>query len=277
MRRRHPIRDEAFEAILHGQTVEQPDDLAPVGGLVADLRAAYQVGVFQPSAELTAFMAAPLAPGQVATDALPVGRPAPKRRKARMLSGLSGFLATLTGKVVLGTAVAAASVGALHAGDAIDVPGLPEAGRDRAAEHEDAVETHNGNDELPDEAVEGKQTAEENHAAATAYTDAVREWTECVSENAQAQGDETTRVTGGFDPRDGCGDHPNPHDFRDTDVPSQADEEGKEHGGGPPESTPGHEGTPGPEGTAGEDDVPDAEEDEDEDEDPGSSAGHGRP
>jgi hypothetical protein len=43
-----------------------------------------------------------------------------------MLEALSAFVATLTGKVVLGTAAVAASVGGAHVGGVIDVPGLPD-------------------------------------------------------------------------------------------------------------------------------------------------------
>ncbi len=63
-------------------------------------------------------------------------------RRRRMLTTLSGVLATLTGKVVLGTAVAAASVGAAHSAGVVDIPGLP----DTAVEAPDV--------ELPDEAGE---------------------------------------------------------------------------------------------------------------------------
>jgi hypothetical protein len=57
----------------------------------------------------------------VATAELPV-----HSRRRSMLTALSSALATLTGKVVLGTAVAAASVGAAHSAGVIDVPGLPD-------------------------------------------------------------------------------------------------------------------------------------------------------
>lgn len=50
----------------------------------------------------------------------------PTSRRQRMLTALGTFLATLTGKVVLGTAAAAASVGAAHAVGVVDVPGLPD-------------------------------------------------------------------------------------------------------------------------------------------------------
>lgn len=50
----------------------------------------------------------------------------PKSRRHRMLATLSTVLTTLTGKVVLGTAIAAAGVGAAHSAGVIDVPGLPD-------------------------------------------------------------------------------------------------------------------------------------------------------
>jgi hypothetical protein len=43
-----------------------------------------------------------------------------------MLTVLSTALTTLTGKVVLGTAIAAAGVGAAHSAGVVDVPGLPD-------------------------------------------------------------------------------------------------------------------------------------------------------
>ena len=43
-----------------------------------------------------------------------------------MFAGISAFVATTTGKVVLGTAMAAASVGGAHAADIVDLPLLPE-------------------------------------------------------------------------------------------------------------------------------------------------------
>lgn len=44
-----------------------------------------------------------------------------------MISGISAFVATTTGKILLGTAVAAASIGGGQAARLIDVPGLPDA------------------------------------------------------------------------------------------------------------------------------------------------------
>ena len=43
-----------------------------------------------------------------------------------MLEALSAFVATLAGKVVLGTAAVAVSVGGAHAAGVVDVPGLPD-------------------------------------------------------------------------------------------------------------------------------------------------------
>lgn len=132
-----------------------------------------------------------------------------------MLSGLSTFVATLTGKVVLGTAVAAASVGGLHAADVVDVPGLPD-------NDTPAVEQA-GNGDVGTEAHDGEEAAEiaqAKHEAAEKFAAAIDEWTDCVSANAEAQGDETTRVEGPFDPREGdpattdddCGEVPDPRD-----------------------------------------------------------------
>lgn len=142
-----------------------------------------------------------------------------------MLSSVSAFVATLTGKVVLGTAVAAASVGGLHAAGAVDVPGLPDQ-VEHAAEQE--VE-HANNGDLPEDAVAGQKTGEAKREAAAAYTEAVREWADCLSQNAAAQGDESTRTSDGLDPRDDCGDHPDPADFGLTSVPDQATDEGQSH------------------------------------------------
>ena len=46
--------------------------------------------------------------------------------RPKMLTGIGAFVATTTGKIVLGTTVAAASVGGMHAAEIVDVPLLPE-------------------------------------------------------------------------------------------------------------------------------------------------------
>jgi hypothetical protein len=42
-----------------------------------------------------------------------------------VLSAVATFVSSITGKVVLGTAVAAASVGTAHAAHVVDLPGAP--------------------------------------------------------------------------------------------------------------------------------------------------------
>jgi len=63
-------------------------------------------------------------------DLTPVSQPAATSPtnswRPKMLTGLGAFIATTTGKIVLGTAVAAASVGGMHAAEIVDVPILPD-------------------------------------------------------------------------------------------------------------------------------------------------------
>lgn len=197
-----------------------------------------------------------------------------------MLSGLSGFLATVTGKVVLTGAVAAASVGGLHAGDVVDVPGLPDndppaVEQAENGNNENDVDDQNG--DLPDEADKGQQTAEEKQAAAEAYTTAVQDWADCVSENAAGQGDETTSTTGEFDPRSECDDRPTPQDFGLTEVPDQADQDGVENGEEGRENAPDDPATQGeandPTGNSERgDDAPGSTDNDDDNDDDGSEA-----
>jgi prephenate dehydrogenase len=60
-----------------------------------------------------------------------------------MLSALSAFVTSLTGKVVLGTAVVATSVGGLHAGHVVDVPGLPDQATERQVATSQEVDAEN--------------------------------------------------------------------------------------------------------------------------------------
>lgn len=252
MRKRRANRDEAIEAVLRGEQPTGDDELGSVAEFVGDLRATYESGpdpVRSPA--LTAFMEAPALEAQAVMQ--PTWRQRLEGRRIRMLSGLSGFLATVTGKVVLTGAVAAASVGGLHAGDVVDVPGLPDNDPPAAEQAENGSNENDvdgQNDDRPDDAVEGQQTAEEKQAAAEAYTTAVQDWTDCVSENAAAQGDETTSTTGEFDPRSECDDRPTPEDFGLTEVPDQADQEGVENG------EDGRENAPDDPATQGEADDP---------------------
>ena len=63
-------------------------------------------------------------------DLVPIPQPAVSSptttRRPKMLTGIGAFIATTTGKIVLGTTVAAASVGGMHAAEIVDVPLLPE-------------------------------------------------------------------------------------------------------------------------------------------------------
>lgn len=85
-----------------------------------------------PTAALSEFLAAdpvvtpiPLSPSPAVVDDLPVADESNKRRTP-VLQTIAAFVGTIAGKVVIGTTVAAASVGAAHAGGVVDVPGLPE-------------------------------------------------------------------------------------------------------------------------------------------------------
>lgn len=252
MRKRRTNRNEAVEAVLRGDSPSGDHDLGDVAAFVGELRSTYQEGpdpVRNP--DLQAFMEAPGLEAQAVMQ--PTWRQRLERRRIRMLSGLSGFLATVTGKVVLTGAVAAASVGGLHAGDVVDVPGLPD--NDPPA----VEQAQNGNDENGVDAQNNNgpstEGEEPDHAvalrtAAHEFAAAIDEYTDCVSDNAKEQGDENTRTTGEFDPRDGC-DRPDPDEFFPTDGgvdPASQNSEGAENS---------ENGENGAEGTPGEDNVPD--------------------
>lgn len=121
-----------------------------------------------------------------------------------MLSALSAFVATVTGKVVLGSVVAAASVGTLHAADVVDLPVLPD------NEPAVVVAADDEDDEAGEESREDR--ASEAPQAVQVYLDALEDYIDCVSGNAAARGDsqrdDETRSTGAFDPREGCGERP---------------------------------------------------------------------
>jgi hypothetical protein len=228
------LQNDPIDAVLSGAPLDE--DLFDVAAIIHDMRSTYlPVEPLRRRPALAAFIEAPLDaagdPRAMAESSAirSAARTAPHtshaerigRKRHEMLSAVSSFVATLTGKVVLATAVTAASVGALHATDAVDVPILPD--NDGPAAHE---QVENGNGDGPggpaDAGAQGQQTAAEKQAAAQAYADAVQEWTDCVAESAAAQGVEETRTTGAFDPRDACGEHPMPDDFGLTELPSQA-------------------------------------------------------
>lgn len=145
--------------------------------------------------------------------------------------------------VKVGLALALATAGGVAAVAAIGSDDLPTQASDQARSATDAAGTQGVQGD------EGQATGEAQHEAAEAYAAAVREWTDCVADAAAAQGDESTREEGAFDPRTGCGERPEPGDFGLTDPPAQA-EQGQPEGAGAagqearPESTPTPAQTP---------------------------------
>lgn len=113
-----------LDASLRGESEDPAIDV-----LVHDLRAAYLPQGTRPRSEALAAFAGPangVALGTVGARppaaAVP-DRPVPVGR--RIAVGAAAFAATITGKVVLGGAVAAATLGGLHASETVDVPLLP--------------------------------------------------------------------------------------------------------------------------------------------------------
>lgn len=217
-------RPDPVDAVLGGDN--EGEDLLDVAVLVHDLQAAYRrPQPLELGAELVAFTGTHLLTDH---DVAPsdqgvlVGEPDGEthgRKRHPMLTGLSGFVGTLTGKFVLGTAVTAASVGGLHAADVVDVPVLPDTAA--SADRPEQSDGSQGTD-VPDAAVEGQATAEGNRAAADAYSEAVQAWTDCVATAAAANGDNPPEAGDGFDPSADCGDQPNPTDYGLADLPEQA-------------------------------------------------------
>jgi hypothetical protein len=241
-----------IDAVLDDVAVD--DDLLDVAAVVHDIRAAYlPAAPLRRSDALAAFTDARLDAGDDLA-ARPSGRPDPtvagvaggtrrteRRRRTRttMLTTVSGFVGTLTGKVVLGTAVAAAGVGGLHAADVAEVPILP--AHDSPAA-DDAGAAGQGQSSSPAAGgIAGQMTAAEKQAAADAHAGAVRAWTDCVAGAAAARGDADTRTHGAFDPRATCGDMPTPAQFGLTDLPDQAADSARTPG-----RTPGATATDGP-------------------------------
>jgi hypothetical protein len=226
-----------IDAVLGGDPVG--DDLLDVAAIVHDIRSTYlPVEPLRRSEALAAFTQAHLdADGTRAAtagattsvaSAVSVGHARRTelagRNRNQMLSTISGFVGTLIGKAVVGTALAAASVGGLHAADVVDLSVLPDDGGPAVeGPSSSGDQTGQGGQDAPSEmGAAGQQTAADKQAAAQALAEAVQEWTDCVAEVAAAQGDGETRATGAFDPRDTCGEIPQPGDFGLTDLPGQA-------------------------------------------------------
>lgn len=162
--------------------------------------------------------------------------------RKRAASGLLAFAGTLGGKVVAGGVAVAATVGMLHTAGAVHLP-IPPGGGQSPAEQPDDGTAGNGDQQGPSGAGGGGQpqtgepsgqgqpgeggrqgpeqstrTAPQDEAHA--YTEAVDEWTDCVADAAAARSDADARATGGFDPRETCGEKPEPSDFGLDEAPS---------------------------------------------------------
>lgn len=122
-------RPDALDAALSGD--ETDADLLAV---VAALRSAYlPEEPLSRSAALNAFCETGVRP-----VAAPVVEPSGWRTaSARAAAAVAAFAATVTGKVVLGSAIAAAGVGGMHAAEVIDVPFLPNHDRPAPAVDDD--------------------------------------------------------------------------------------------------------------------------------------------
>jgi hypothetical protein len=217
-----------IDAVLDGGG--DGEDVLHVAVIVHDLRATYTpTEPLDIRPELAEFVGAHVGTDLAAVDStrpVPSERgdafpPEPRRRKLNsMLGAIGALVATATGKVVLTTAVAAASVGGLHSADVVDVPVLPDTNRTEQPDA-DVPASRTAPDER-DAAATRDSDAPGNSDAAAALTDAVQDWADCVAGAAAAQGDEGSQPTGRFDPRDECGDQPTPVDYGLTDLPDQA-------------------------------------------------------
>lgn len=88
----------------------------------------------------------------------------------------------------------------------------------------------------------GTETADAKHEAAEAFTEAVRDWTKCVQENASSRS-ETTGTADHVSHTDACGPHPNPHTEGLTGPPDHAGKpddtpDGKPEDAGKPDDVP---------------------------------------
>jgi hypothetical protein len=114
------LTDAQIDALVDGQ----PLDGTPTafGDFVSAIRAeSAATPPVQPGNDLADFFAR-----VELTVSTPVALSAGPSRGKRMFAVVSAFVATATGKLVLGTALAAATVGGAHAAGVVDVPLLPD-------------------------------------------------------------------------------------------------------------------------------------------------------
>jgi hypothetical protein len=125
------LDDHVVEQLLAGRLGEGWSDLRDLSVFVTAIRSVPTAVPPVVRPELAAIFETEPAPGNGALS--PVAADQPIRhtsRRRRMLEALSGFVATLTGKVVLATAAVAVSVGAANAAGVVDVPHQPEPASD---------------------------------------------------------------------------------------------------------------------------------------------------
>lgn len=115
---------EALDAAVRGEQVED----AALAALVGDLRAScVSREPRRRSPELVAYAGTGEAPLGLVTAPQPRVHPGfQPSGSAKVAAAVAAFLATLTGKLVFGGAVAAATLGGLHATEVVDVPLLPD-------------------------------------------------------------------------------------------------------------------------------------------------------
>jgi hypothetical protein len=167
-RRFDELDDRTVEELLAGRLPGERADLQVLALFVTSMRSlpATEPAVVRP--ELAAIFDTGLASGNGDVSPATTDHPIPHTsRRRRMLETLSAFLVTLTGKVVLGTAAVAASVGGAHAAGAVDVPGLPDrapavveapAVEDAAEQSDNRPEVESGQPEAP--GVDGTSVSE---------------------------------------------------------------------------------------------------------------------
>lgn len=289
-----PHRDE-IDAVLGDDLLD--DDLADVAAIVHDLRSAYlrdEPLPRHPALQAFAAMPAggdgdPLAAGERQTSWAPnraestgAGTTTRARTRTRVVQTATALLATLAGKVALGTAIAAASVGGLHATAVVDVPGLPDRSAEPAEEPSEAPESRGGQPDRADPpvgadhpgGVDGTTGAQETTTGAQAKQEAAEQeftadmesWTDCADDPDEPDATERSQV-------DRCGEPPRPGDYGLTGPPTdRADEPGADEGtpapgapGGDPGNDPGDRAgatppdPPADDAQGGPDDAPDGQ------------------
>lgn len=204
---------DAIDAVLGDDVVVE--DLTLLAAVVHDIRSEFRISEpLRRSSELSAFT------DPVEVDAAVI----PHTRRARR--GLQAAGLGLAGKVLLGTTLAAASVGGLGAADLIELPTLPDQAADQALEVRpetinpgilepaaiaDDTETPATESSPPAEAP-GAAVSEAAHAKrdlAAEFVIAAGEWRMCAQGLTGPEREAT------------CGERPHPADFGLTEPPGQ--------------------------------------------------------